>query len=69
MEEALASLRRIDLQAMKYSPASAVLRGPHELAAVDRCLEELESFLPSWSNALSSRYFNHARTLPTTMGQ
>ena len=68
MEDALASLRRIDLQAIKYPPSGKAARH-HPLTAVDDYLGELEKLLPSWSNNLSSQYFNHARTLPITMGQ
>jgi uncharacterized alpha-E superfamily protein len=68
MRDALASLRRIDLQAIKYPPSGKAARH-HPLTAVDDCLGELEKLLPSWSNNLSSQYFNHARTLPITMGQ
>ena len=68
MQNALASLRRIDLQAIQYPPSGKAARH-HPLTAVDDYLGELENLLPSWSNNLSSQYFNHARTLPITMGQ
>ena len=68
MQNALAGLRRIDLQAIKYPPSGKAARH-HPLIAVDDYLDELEKLLPSWSNNLSSQYFNHARTLPITMGQ
>jgi uncharacterized circularly permuted ATP-grasp superfamily protein/uncharacterized alpha-E superfamily protein len=72
MQDALASLRRIDLQVIKY-PSSAngsgKARHAHALTEVDQYLGELENLLPSWSNDLSSQYFNHARTLPITVGQ
>lgn len=73
MQNALESLRRIDLQAMAYPLPNAEadeemsqrLAGFSEL---DRYLAQLEDLLPSWSNNLSSHYFSHARTLPIAMG-
>jgi uncharacterized circularly permuted ATP-grasp superfamily protein/uncharacterized alpha-E superfamily protein len=69
MERALDALRTIDLQTIKYPPAGKAVRRTHELAEVDRFLGELEILLPSWSNNLTSQYFNHARSLPIAMGQ
>ncbi len=71
MESALASLRRIDLQAMAFAPLGGGPKGggPHSgLLELDRFLSQLEDLLPSWSNNLSSHYFSHARTLPIAMG-
>jgi uncharacterized circularly permuted ATP-grasp superfamily protein/uncharacterized alpha-E superfamily protein len=47
-------LRSIDLQALSDD-------------RLDRALRGLERLLPSWSNNLSSTYFIHAVTLPTTV--
>ena len=69
MQDALISLRGIDLQAIQYPANGRMARGENGLRQLDRYLGELESLLPSWSNNLSSRYFSHARTLPITMGQ
>jgi uncharacterized alpha-E superfamily protein len=69
MQEAVASMRGIDLQAMVYPPSGKRVRGEDGLNQLDRYLAELENMLPSWSNNLSNRYFSHARTLPITMGQ
>ena len=83
MEEALDSLRTIDLQAITYpapgnpsdvrppsgKPAKRTQSLAHSLSEVDKFLAELENLLPSWSNNLTSQYFNHARTLPIAMGQ
>jgi uncharacterized circularly permuted ATP-grasp superfamily protein/uncharacterized alpha-E superfamily protein len=69
MQDALDSLRRIDLQPIKYPPPGKPPRRAHELTGVDRFLAELAILLPSWSNNLTSQYFNHARTLPIAMGQ
>jgi uncharacterized circularly permuted ATP-grasp superfamily protein/uncharacterized alpha-E superfamily protein len=73
IQQALDSLRRIDLQSMKYPFSDAApLSNPAwrngGLAHLDRFLAELEDLLPSWSNNLSGHYFSHARTLPITMG-
>jgi hypothetical protein len=68
IQEAVSSLRRIDLQAMTQrinKPDSHPVDGYEE---VDQFLARLENLLPSWSNNLSSHYFSHARTLPITMG-
>jgi uncharacterized circularly permuted ATP-grasp superfamily protein/uncharacterized alpha-E superfamily protein len=69
MQDALTSLRAIDLQAIRYPAAGERTRGESGLKQLDRFLAELERLLPSWSNNLSSRYFSHARTLPINMGQ
>jgi uncharacterized circularly permuted ATP-grasp superfamily protein/uncharacterized alpha-E superfamily protein len=69
MQEAVASMRGIDLQAMIYPPSGKRVRGVGSVDELDRYLAELENMLPSWSNNLSNRYFSHARTLPITMGQ
>jgi uncharacterized circularly permuted ATP-grasp superfamily protein/uncharacterized alpha-E superfamily protein len=68
MQDAVSSLRRIDLQDMTRrlnEPRSYPIDGYEE---VDQFLARLENLLPSWSNNLSSHYFSHARTLPITMG-
>jgi uncharacterized circularly permuted ATP-grasp superfamily protein/uncharacterized alpha-E superfamily protein len=68
MQDAVGSLRRIDLQGMTHrlnEPRSYRVDGYEE---VDQFLARLENLLPSWSNNLSSHYFSHARTLPITMG-
>lgn len=66
MQNALTSLRSIDLQTMTY-PISGKA-GKDAFARLDRILAELERLLPSWSNNLSSRYFSHARPFPISMG-
>lgn len=67
MEDALTSLRCIQLQAVQIAPARKAGRVTNELKTIDNYLVELESLLPSWSNNLASQYFNHARTLPIAM--
>jgi uncharacterized circularly permuted ATP-grasp superfamily protein/uncharacterized alpha-E superfamily protein len=69
MQDALTSLRAIDLQAIRYPATAEAAPGENGLKELDRYLAELEKLLPSWSNNLSSRYFSHARTLPIQMGQ
>jgi uncharacterized circularly permuted ATP-grasp superfamily protein/uncharacterized alpha-E superfamily protein len=71
MRDALASLRNFDLRDLKYPlpGAATVANGSDGLSRLERFLRELERLLPSWSNNISSRYFSHARTLPTTIGQ
>jgi uncharacterized circularly permuted ATP-grasp superfamily protein/uncharacterized alpha-E superfamily protein len=67
IQDAVDSLRRIDLQGMTRVNTSSYypIEGYEE---VDQFLMRLETLLPSWSNNLSSHYFSHARTLPITMG-
>jgi uncharacterized circularly permuted ATP-grasp superfamily protein/uncharacterized alpha-E superfamily protein len=67
MQNALNSLRSIDLQTIRYISPTRPPRRAHELTEDDRFLEELAILLPSWSNNLTSQYFNHARTLPVAM--
>jgi uncharacterized circularly permuted ATP-grasp superfamily protein/uncharacterized alpha-E superfamily protein len=68
MEDALNTLRCIQLQAVQPVAARKTKRPANELLAIDTYLMELETLLPSWSNNLASQYFNHARTMPIAMG-
>src|SRR5580704_16521506 len=68
MQNALASLRGMDLQAFEYPLSSLAKPRTNGLAPLDCNLLELENLLPSWSNNLSSQYFSHARTLPINVG-
>ena len=71
MQDAVTSLRAVDLQALHYPSSSSdgvPSRSASGLTHLDRYLATLENLLPSWSNNLSSRYFSHVRTLPVTMG-
>jgi uncharacterized circularly permuted ATP-grasp superfamily protein/uncharacterized alpha-E superfamily protein len=69
MQDAVVSLRGVDLQAILYPSSGKPAQQGNGLKQLDGYLAELERLLPSWSNNLSSRYFSHARTLPVTMGQ
>ncbi len=71
MQNAVKLLRGFDLQALNYPlPGAGDAAGDSpERSRLKRALRELEDFLPSWSNNLSNMYFNHARTLPVTIGQ
>jgi uncharacterized circularly permuted ATP-grasp superfamily protein/uncharacterized alpha-E superfamily protein len=71
MRDALALLRSFDLRELTYPlpGAATVASGSEGLSRLERFLRDLERLLPSWSNELASRYFSHARTLPTTIGQ
>lgn len=71
MRDALALLRGFDLRELQYPlpGAPTVPGGLGGLARLDHFLRDMEVWLPSWSNNLSSRYFSHARTLPITIGQ
>ena len=71
MQRAVALLRSFDLQALDYllPGATDAQSSSGERARLKRSLKELEDLLPSWSNNLSNTYFNHARTLPITIGE
>jgi uncharacterized circularly permuted ATP-grasp superfamily protein/uncharacterized alpha-E superfamily protein len=71
MRNALVSLRNFDLRELKFPLPGAAMaaNGSDGLSRLEGFLRELERLLPSWSNNISSRYFSHARTLPTTIGQ
>jgi uncharacterized circularly permuted ATP-grasp superfamily protein/uncharacterized alpha-E superfamily protein len=71
MRNKLAKLRAFDLREIRYPVPGAPVaaKGVDGLARLERFLGELQLLLPNWSNNLSSRYFSHARTLPTTIGQ
>jgi uncharacterized alpha-E superfamily protein len=70
MRNALSRLRSFDLQALSYPlpGAAASTKNAEGLSRLENFLTGLEHLLPSWSNNLSSRYFSHARTLPTAIG-
>jgi uncharacterized alpha-E superfamily protein len=70
MRAALALLRSFDLRKLTYPlPGAAPSNDSDELSRLASFFREMERLLPSWSNNLTSRYFNHARTLPITIGQ
>jgi hypothetical protein len=69
MQDAVVSLRGVDLRTILYPSPGKLAQGQKGLKQLDRFLTELQGLLPSWSNNLSSRYFSHARTLPIAMGQ
>ncbi len=66
MEKVLADLRSVRLQAIQFPRSGEPV--PPSLRQLHRFLGTLEDLLPAWSNAVSSRYFSHARTLPVTVG-
>ena len=68
MQEALATLRRVNLQEMSFPTAGQASSRKDPFRLLDRSLAELEFLLPSWSNHLSVQYFSHARTLPVSVG-
>ncbi len=68
LQKALERLQAIDLGSIAY-PVAGKRSSDAGLRRLDRYLADLEELLPAWSNNLSSRYFSHARTLPTTVGQ
>ncbi len=67
MRRALEDLRGTDLGSMRF-PTDGKAAAKSSFTQLDRYLAQLTESLYSWSNSLSSRYFSHARTLPSTMG-
>ena len=68
VQDALDSLRRIDLQTTLQQKVLKANRTNNPFLRVDRFLGDLERLLPTWSNNLSGRYFSHARPLSISMG-
>lgn len=68
VQNALASLRKLDLQNTIQPSLTNGARSRNQFARVDRFLAELERLLPTWSNTLSGQYFSHARPLSISMG-
>ena len=64
IDRVLIDLRAFDLQSIDYPAFNETDDG---LKRLNRFLGTLENLLPAWSNALSTRYFSHARTLPVRM--
>jgi uncharacterized circularly permuted ATP-grasp superfamily protein/uncharacterized alpha-E superfamily protein len=70
MQTALKLLHRFDLHSVHSRKTAAPAQyNSKERARLKRSLKALGKFLPSWSNNLSNTYFNHARTLPITIGE
>jgi hypothetical protein len=71
MQEATKALRGFDLKEVDYPlpGSSGVATGFNGLSKLELFLRSTEQMLPLWSNNLSIRYFSHARTLPTNIGQ
>jgi uncharacterized circularly permuted ATP-grasp superfamily protein/uncharacterized alpha-E superfamily protein len=71
MREAASALQAFDLTRVKYPlpGSSQAATGFDGLSKLERFLRGTEQMLPLWSNNLSIRYFSHARTLPTNIGQ
>jgi uncharacterized circularly permuted ATP-grasp superfamily protein/uncharacterized alpha-E superfamily protein len=70
MRDALLLLQSFDLQKISHPlpGASTSANDSDDLSRLERYLSGLEALLLSWSNNLSNRYFNHARTLPISIG-
>jgi uncharacterized circularly permuted ATP-grasp superfamily protein/uncharacterized alpha-E superfamily protein len=71
MREATQALRGFDLKEVEYPlpGSSGAATGFNGLSLLEKFLRSTEQMLPLWSNNLSIRYFSHARTLPTNIGQ
>ncbi|MEO8367569.1 MAG: circularly permuted type 2 ATP-grasp protein [Candidatus Solibacter sp.] len=70
IEEALALLRGQDLETLEFplpggERPSAERDGQLRL---DHCLGDIQKLLPSWANNISFTHFDHAHTLPISIG-
>ena len=70
IEHALLRLRALDLERLNFPlpggrRTGAESEGQLEL---DQLLRFVENLLPSWADNISLTYFNHARTLPISIG-
>ena len=71
VEHALKLLRGVNLEGIEF-PLPGGVQAPQALARraeLDRLLEHLEEFLPSWSDNISHNYFSHAQTFPVSIGE
>ncbi|MDE3105343.1 MAG: circularly permuted type 2 ATP-grasp protein [Acidobacteriota bacterium] len=71
MQHALERLRSFDMRKVSYPLPDALqtARSSSGILRLRRLLDETEELLLTWSDNLSSRYFNHARTLAINIGQ
>jgi len=70
IEDAVALLRTQDLERLEFPLPG----GERPTAArdgqlqIDRCLGDIQKLLPSWANNISFTHFDHAHTLPISIG-
>ena len=71
IRHALALARSFSLEELNFSLAAPDGNGgsSDEYSRLKRFLKEVEALLPSWSDNLSSHYFNHALTAPIGIGE
>ncbi len=70
IEHVLTGLRSLDLEKLDIPlPASGRTRTPLDgQSQLDYTLRFVQNLLPSWADNISGAYFNHARTLPISIG-
>jgi uncharacterized alpha-E superfamily protein len=70
IEQAMAMLRGVNLETLDFPlPGSGrALANSEGQLELDRLLRFIQSLLPSWADNISLTYFNHARTLPISIG-
>jgi len=70
IERAMAMLRRLDLEKLDFPlpGAGPIVANSEGQVELDRLLRFIQVLLPSWADNISLTYFNHARTLPISIG-
>ena len=68
IEHGLALLRDLDLEQFYFPLPGEGPADPEGLFELDKTLRFIQNLLPSWADNISRAYFNHARTLPISIG-
>ncbi|HYI97605.1 MAG TPA: alpha-E domain-containing protein, partial [Bryobacteraceae bacterium] len=69
MKRAAAFVEDLDLSRLELPPAGSGAVPDKNAIKLISWLADMDKSLPRWSNQLSERYFSHARTLPTAIGE
>jgi uncharacterized alpha-E superfamily protein len=69
IEHAMTLLRGLDFEKLDFPlPGSGRRDQPGKQLELDQLLRSMRNLLPSWADNISLSYFNHARTLPISIG-
>jgi uncharacterized circularly permuted ATP-grasp superfamily protein/uncharacterized alpha-E superfamily protein len=69
IEHAMTMLRGLDFEKLDFPlPGSGRREQPGKQLELDQLLRSMRNLLPSWADNISLSYFNHARTLPISIG-
>jgi len=69
MKRAAEFVESLDLSRLELPVNGNAARQSAEGIELINWLADMDKSLPRWSNQLSDRYFSHARTLPTAIGE